>query len=287
MNLGSIFRLGIGTWKLDPENFEQDLEALQYSFQRGQNYVALYMLYNQGNVVRAMKKFVQGVDREKLFISAALEPTIESVQDVEHQLDEYLQVLGIDYVDSLQIHGKFVSKIPLLEVYREIKRLVQLKKVRYIGISNVNLEELKEIDQEVKIDFFEGVFNLECKIYEDIGVLDYCKENHIQFVCYQPLRRNKTQARNYPVLVDLSKKYHKTQNQIILNWLIKEKEIFPLVKSTNKSRIDSNLEALDFEMEEQDYQKLNEFRNLEFDQIEIDWDWQGGVTIDQLANQFE
>ncbi len=287
MNLGSIFRLGIGTWKLDPENFEQDLEALQYSFQRGQNYVALYMLYNQGNVVRAMKKFVQGVDREKLFISAALEPTIESVQDVEHQLDEYLQVLGIDYVDSLQIHGKFVSKIPLLEVYREIKRLVQLKKVRYIGISNVNLEELKEIDQEVKIDFFEGVFNLECKIYEDIGVLDYCKENHIQFVCYQPLRRNKTQARNYPVLVDLSKKYHKTQNQIILNWLMKEKEIFPLVKSTNKSRIDSNLEALDFAMEEQDYQKLNEFRNLEFDQIEIDWDWQGGVTIDQLANQFE
>jgi hypothetical protein len=41
-------------------------------------------------------------------------------------------------------------------------------------------------------------------------------------------------------------------------------------------------------MEKEDYNSLNEFRNKEFDNVKIDWDFTGeGVTIDQLANQFE
>ncbi len=287
MQKENIFELGIGTWKINPEDFEKDLEALLYSYKNGQNYLGLYMMYNGGEVVRSMKRFIEQVDRTKLFISATLEPTIENVKDVEKQLDEYLNILDLEYVDLLQIHGKFISKIPLIEIYREIKRLVKKKKVKYIGISNVNLEELKEIDKEVKIDFFEGVYNLECKIYEDIRVLDYCNQHDIKFICYQPLRRNRTSNRNYEVLVNLSKKYEKTQNQILLNWLVKNKKILPLIKSTNIERIKENLEALNFEMSEEDYQILNNFRNKEFDKIEIDWDWDGGVTIDQLANQLD
>lgn len=45
--------------------------------------------------------------------------------------------------------------------------------------------------------------------------------------------------------------------------------------------------ALDFTMEKDDYKRLNEFRNKDFDNIEIDWYYKGGITIDQLANQFE
>ena len=41
-------------------------------------------------------------------------------------------------------------------------------------------------------------------------------------------------------------------------------------------------------MNKEDYEKLNIFRNEEFDKIKIDWNYTGeGVTIDQLANQFE
>jgi len=282
-----IFNIGIGTWKIDYENFNNDIDALIHSYNKGQNYLSLYMLYNGGEVVRQMKAFIDKVDREKLFINANLEPTIEKVEDVEKQLDEYLEILGLDYVDSLQIHGYFVSKIPLIYVYREIKRLVDIGKVRYIGISNVNLEQLKEINDEVKIDFFEGVYNLECKIYEDSKVLEYCKENNIQFVCYQPLRRNRTAMRNYEVLVGLAEKYNKTQNQIIINWIVKEKNILPLIKCTDINRINENLSAINFEMEAEDYKKLNEFRNKNFDNVEIDWYCNGGVKIDQLANQFE
>lgn len=282
-----LFSIGIGTWKIDYENFNNDIDALVHSYNNGQNYLSLYMLYNNGEVVRQMKSFIDKVDREKLFINANLEPTIEKIEDVEKQLNEYLEILNIDYVDSLQIHGYFVSKLPLVQVYKEIKRLVDIGKVRYIGISNVNLEQLKEINEEVKIDFFEGVYNLECKIYEDNKVLEYCKSNGIQFVCYQPLRRNRTAMRNYDVLVELAEKYNKTQNQIIINWIVKEKNILPLIKCTDINRINENLSAINFIMETDDYKKLNEFRNKDFDNVEIDWYCKGGVTIDQLANQFE
>lgn len=281
-----LFSIGIGTWKIDYENFSNDIDALVHSYNSGQNYLSLYMLYNNGEVVRQMKSFIDKVDRDKLFINANLEPTIEKIEDVEKQLNEYLEILNIDYVDSLQIHGYFVSKLPLVQVYKEIKRLVEIGKVRYIGISNVNLEQLKEVNEEVKIDFFEGVYNLEWKIYEDNKVLEYCKENGIQFICYQPLRRNRTAMKNYDVLVELAEKYNKTQNQIIINWVVKEKNILPLIKCTDINRINENLSAIDFTMETDDYKRLNEFRNKDFDNVEIDWYCKGGITIDQLANQF-
>ena len=283
----NLYKIGIGTWKINYENIESDIDALIHSYNKGENYLSLYMLYNNGEVVRQIKKFIDKIDREKIFISANLEPTIEKIEDVETQLNEYLKILNIKYVDNLQIHGSFVSKIPLTDVYQEIKRLVDVGKVKYIGISNVNLEQLKEINSTVKIDFFEGVYNLECKLYEDIGVLDYCNKNDIKFICYQPLRRNRTAKRNYPLLVQLAEKYNKTQNQIILNWIINEKNIMPLIKSTNIMRIDENIEAINFKMNSDDYDKLNKFRNMDFDNVKIDWECSGGVTIDQLANQFE
>jgi len=287
MKKEDIFKIGIGTWKINCDDFDKDLDALIYSYQKGENYLSLYMMYNDGKVVNEMRKFIDKVDRQNIFINANLEPMIEKIEDVEKQLDEYLDILNIDYVDSLQVHDPFVSKIPLLDVYKEIAKLVEKGKVRYIGISNTNLEQLEDINSVVKIDFFEGLYNLECKTYEDIGVLDYCHENDIKFVCYQPLRRNRASNRNYPILVELAKKYNKTQNQIILNWIINEKKIMPLIKSTNIERISENIDSIYFKMDDTDYEKLNKFRSEEFDSIEIDWSGNGGILIDQLANQFK
>lgn len=288
INKEEIFPIGIGTWKIDYENINNDIESLMYSYEKGQNYLSLYMLYNNGEVVKSLKTYIDKLDRSKIFINVNLEPTIEKVEDIEKQLDEYLEILDLAYVDNLQLHTPKATKLPLLDTYKEMKKLVDIGKVRYLGISNCNLEQLKEINSNVKLDFFEGVYNLECKVNEDIGILDYCRNNDIIFIPYQVLRRNRTALRNYQVLVELAKKYNKTQNQILLNWVIKEKGMKPLIKCTNIDRIKQNIDAINLKMEKQDYEKLNEFRSKEFDNIKIDWDNTGeGVTADQLANQFE
>lgn len=287
MDKNNIFKIGIGTWKIDPDNFENDLEALKFSFDLGQNYLPLSMLYNNGKVVEKMHKFIKLVGRENLFICANLERYVERIEDVENQLNQYLNMLELDYVDCFQIHTFAVCKIPMLDIYKEINRLVEIGKVKYIGVSNVNLEQLKQITNIVKIDFFEGVYNLDCKYYENSGLIEYCNNHDILFTAYQTLRRNKIAQKNYSFLVELADKYHKTQNQIMINWIVKEKGIIPLIKSTNISRIKENLAALDFEMEKTDYELLNEFQNEKINTIQINWNDESGITIDQLPNQNE
>ena len=257
MNKEKIFKIGIGTWKIDPDNFERDLDALNYSFELGQNYLPLSMLYNNGKVVEKMRDFIKMAGRENIFLCANLERYVENISDVENQLNSYLKILDIDYIDCFQIHTFGVCKIPMIEVYKEINRLVELGKVKHIGVSNVNLEQLKQINSVSKIEFFEGVYNLDCKYYENTGLIDYCKENNIIFTVYQSLRRNKIAQKNYDFLKQLSEKYNKTQNQVMINWIVKEKEIIPIIKSTNKDRIKENIESLDFKMEKEDYEVLN------------------------------
>ena len=287
MNKDNIFKIGIGSWKVDPDNFKEDLEALKYSFDQGQNYLSLSMLYNNGKVVEKMKGFIDLVGRENLFISAYLEKYIESIEDVEKQLNDYLEVLNLKYIDCLQIHSFSVCKIPMIDVYKEINRLVNLGKVKYIGVSNVNLEQLKQINSIVRIDFFEGVYNLDCKYYENTGLLEYCNENNILFIAYQPIRRNKITQKNYEFLVKLAKKYNKTQNQIMINWIVKEKGILPIIKSTNLDRIKENIDSISFDMEKADYKVLDDFQNEKINSIEVNWNDESDISIDQLANQNE
>lgn len=165
IELNKINPIGIGTYKLDLENKDKTLKALLYSFDKGQNFMSTSLLYDNCNVVDFLYKFFKQVKKDKMFLTCHLEPYIERKEDVERQLDEYLKRINIDHVDALQVHVSYASKIPLLETYEEISKLVKKGKVRHISASNTSLEELKEIQKYFKLYSFEGVYNLECKYY--------------------------------------------------------------------------------------------------------------------------
>lgn len=287
INLKDIFPLGIGTFRIDLTQKEASMKALIESLKLGQNYIDTSYLYENGKVMAFIGEFINKVGRDKLFITTKIEPTVEKITDIEEQLNKYLRIMNIDYVDCLMLHSVIFTKLPLIDTYKEMNRMIELGKAKSLGLSNSNLEQLKEINEQYPISIYEGVYNLECKLNEDIGIIDYCKDNNITFCAYQPLRRNRTANRNYPLLVELSKKYNKTQNQIILNWIIKQNRLNVLIKTTNNDRINENINSLNFEMDMEDYNKLDLFRAEEFDNIVIDWEGKGGITVDQLANQFE
>lgn len=302
MNKDNIFPLAIGTYGLGASRSEswednnselvideEEMNALIYSYEQGQNFIETSYIYAGGQTMKFISEFFKRVDRNKLFITVKIENFIEKVEDIEEQLDKYLNILGIDYADSILLHTPKASKIPLEESYRELKRLVSIGKSKNVSASNLNINQLKMIVEELGIELFsfEGLYNLECKQNEDVGILDYCKQHKILFINYQPFRRNRTANHNYPLLVELANKYNKAQNQILLNYYVKEKNIMPITKANKIEHIKLNLEALDFEMEQQDYQRLNEFRCEEFDKLEVDWLDTGGIPIYKFANQVE
>lgn len=292
-----IFPIGIGTFGVGADKIENtfsisnidresQLDSLLYSFSLGQNYIETSYHYGNGETLKFLARFFKKVPRDNIFITTKLYSPIEKQEDVSVQLDQALRLMKIDYVDSLNCTPIAASKLPLDTVYSFMDTQIKKGKVRFLSGSNLNLLRLKLLNEKgFKLFSMEGLYNLECKINEDLGIIDYCKNSNILFAAYQPLRRNRTAKQNYPLLVELSNKYNVSQNQIIINWLTKHKKLFILNMSSHKSHVKENIDALGLSLEADDYARLDKFRKKEFDDIQIDWENKGGIPIYKLPNQ--
>lgn len=266
-------------------NDSKDMESLMYQYQNWQNYIEVSFIYAWGETMKFLWKFLKQIPRESMYISVKVESLVEKPEDIEQQLDTYLEIMWLDFVDEYKMHSPTVSKLWIQETYYHMQKLVEKGKVRYLWACNLNIDQLKTLHQEFEIKTFEGLYNLECKANEDIGILQYCQEHNIRFISYQPLRRNRIANHNYPFLVDIAKKYWKTQNQILLNRVIKWKKLWALVKTSDKDRAKENGNALDFALDQEDINILNSFRDTRFDEIKVDRDAKNGIPIWKYANQ--
>lgn len=297
----SLSKIGIGTWGIggfaeaDPKNDDaKQIDALVYSLNKGISYVETVYMYAQGKAVDILSKALKnsGVEREResVFITLSIyRKTVETPKDAENEVNKFIKQLNIGYIDSVQFTLGVVNKFGLENTKELIERLIDQGKTRYTSLTNSNLEFLKKYRETFgdKLFSHEGVFNFEVRVNEEQGLTKYAKDNNILNVVYQPLRRNKTALRNWPLIVGLANKYGKTQNQIILNW-IGSKGFLPLVKSDKIEHIDENLGAFNFSTDSTDYEKLNGFKIDGYESPKIDWyDTGDGVKIHQLANIFD
>jgi diketogulonate reductase-like aldo/keto reductase len=271
-------------------NNDEHMKALMYSFEAGQNFISASFIYANGQTMRFLADFLMQVPRDKIFLTVMIENYIERINDIETQLDKYLGIMRLDYADAFLVHAPSVSKLPLDEIYYHMSKMIDKGKTRFLSGGNFSLDQLKLLVEKSGFKLFsiESSYNLECKANEDVGIIKYCNENDIAFICNQPLRRNRTANRNYEALVQMAEKYNKTQNQILLNWLAKEKKLLPIIKASKVEHVKENIEALNFELEKQDIEQLNVFRSKEFDSLKVDWNDTGeGIPIHKYPNQFQ
>ena len=284
LDIKDLHPIGIGTWTISKENRDKDIKGLLYSFEKGQNMVECNASYLAGESLDVVTDFIKQIDREKIFINAVMTYGVKNADDVYKFLELYLKKLGTTYVDCITYGATldFLEKEGFApsEYLKVVRELQKQGKTRFIGMSNLSPEDYNKYGP---FDHFEGCYGLETKVYEDNGLLEKAKSS---FVAYQPLRRNRTAKMNYPILIELAKKYNKTQNQIILNWVIKHKGIKILCKCTDIPHIDENLQSLDFDMELADYAKLDEFRQPFFDNLKVKFrENEEGILIHQVPNQ--
>ena len=69
--------------------------------------------------------------------------------------------------------------------------------------------------------------------------------------------------------------------------MVSKKNIIPITKANKKEHIIENLEAVNFTMDPDDYEKLNKFRCKKFHELQVDWEDAGGIPIYKFANQVE
>lgn len=294
-----LSKIGIGTWGVggfaerNPNNDDQkQSQAMIYMLKNDMNYIELNIWTSQGHSVEIASQAVKesGVSRDKLFLSQAIYfYTAPDLESSKKELETMLKAFDTNYMDSVSLSGAAISAIGKDQVYAWYKELLASNKVRYINLNNPSLEELKEAKQVFgdKLFSIEIGFNFEIRENQDNGIIDFASKNDVLCVIYQPLRRNRTANRNWPLLVELSSKYGKTQNQIVLNW-ISSLGLLPLTKSETIAHIDEHLEVSKFILEPGDITKLNEFAPPNYKKPQVYWGAKGeGVRIDQLSNVFD
>jgi len=296
VNKSQLSKMGIGTWGIggfmepDPKNDDKkQIDAMVYTLGKGVNYVETVYMYAQGKAVDLLSKAFKksGVKREYVFITLSVyQKDAQAITDVEKRVEEFLKVFGTDHVDSVQFTMGLVRQLGLDNIRGSVDKLIGQGKSRFTSLTNSSPEFLEEYHKAFgnKLFAHEGVFNFEVRENEMCGLTEYARKNGILNVVFQPLRRNKTANRNWPLLLELSKKYGMTQNQIVLNWIV-SKGFFPLVKSDSKEHIDENLKSFDFKIEPDDLTKLNNFVIPDYISPKIDWyDTGEGVKIHNLPN---
>ena len=95
---------------------------------------------------------------------------------------------------------------------------------------------------------------------EKAGVLRDCQDNDRLLVAWRPLQKGALV--NNALLTEIAKKYDKTPAQVALNWLIAQKNVITLSKTSQHSHLLENLGALSWSMEDQDIKRIrDEFPN--------------------------
>ena len=281
-----VSKIGIGTYTISKDKIKNEIETLNFYVNQGINYIDVVLSYDNGATLDVISEFIKEVKRENIFINALITFPCKEISDIEKQIKIYLDKLNTYYLDCVTLHSPVVLGFNFKNYIKEIQHLKDKYNIKNIGYSNLSPEQFKEAREEGQIDLFEGLYNLENKINDDNGIIKNCHNSKIPFYAYQPLRRNRTAKQNYPELVAIAQKYDKTQNQILINWMIKHKEICTLIKSSNKLHIKENLSSLEFNMEESDYKLLDDFRSKEFDKIPYSYsNEEGKIRIDQIPNQ--
>lgn len=294
-----LFPIGIGTWGIggymERDNSIDEgkqVDAIAYMLDKGMNFMEANMWYSQGYSVEILSKAFKksGKKRSDIVICQAI--YLKDDKDLESSKKEVQQVMELfetDYVDTLQFSMGSFLRNSFEEITEWIDSLLSEKKIKYTSITNESLDLLKKYHEKYgdKLFSHEVVFNFEVRTNEKLGIIPYANENDIQTVVYQPLRRNRTAQRNWKLVSELSKKYGKSQNQILMNWIV-SKGYLPLTKSETLSHIDEHLETLEFEMKSDDIKALNDFIIPNYKEPLVDWNKSGnGVSIDQMSNIFD
>ena len=197
-------KIALGTWAWGAGAFGGDAvygvstneENLKPVFEAAMN-VGLNLwdtatVYGMGESERILGSFVQTVKRENILVSTKFTPQLAEMYDnsVEKMANASMERMGIDYIDMYWIHNP-------MDVNRWTPGLIPLLKsgkVKKVGVSNHNIEEIRcanEIlgEEGFKVSAVQNHYSLLYRSSEKGGVLDYCKENGIQFWSYMVLEQ--------------------------------------------------------------------------------------------------
>ncbi|CAI3957908.1 Aldo/keto reductase [Commensalibacter communis] len=240
--------LGFGVFQINnPLECEQAvLDAIKTGY-RLIDTAASYQ--NETQVGNALKQ--SGIARNEIFITTKLWLQGASYEGAMSQFERSLNRLQLDYVDLYLIHQPYGD---IYGAWRAMEELYNSGKIRAIGVSNFHPDRLADLMAFNKIK--PTVNQIEVNPFnQQLFAVPWMKSKNIQPQAWAPFAEGRNGLFEHPVLATIGKKYGKTIGQVVLRWIL-QRDIISLAKSVNKSRMQENINILDFELTAEEITKI-------------------------------
>jgi pyridoxine 4-dehydrogenase len=166
------------------------------------------------------------------------------------ELEESLERLRTDTIALYYLH-RIHPGVPLEDSLSVLREYRDAGRIRHVGISQVSVEQIERARTVVPIAAVQNEYNLSERKYED--VVDFCEGENIPFIPFFPLRGSSRAP-----LAEIASRYDATPQQITLAWLLKRSpNVAPIPGTLSFEHLQTNLAALDLDLSDEDYAKLN------------------------------
>jgi hypothetical protein len=244
--------VGLGTWK-----YEGGIEPLRAGVALGACFIDTAEAYGTEEVVG---KAIREV-RNNVFLATKLSPRHFRYSDVITSANGSLKRLRTDYIDLYQLHWPNYT-IPIEETMAAMQELVDSGKVRFIGVSNFMLGDLKKAEKAMtkyKIVSNQVRYNLIDRTIEP-DLLPYCQERDITMIAHSPLASGlaNIQAKDPERVLDkLAESRSRTGAQLALNWCSSKRGVVSIAKANSVDHVKENCTAPDFQLSPEELQLLS------------------------------
>lgn len=160
--------------------------------------------------------------------------------------------LGIDVIDLWQLH-RIDSKVPRDEQFAAIKQLIDDGVIRYAGLSEVSVEEIKAAQKVFTVATVQNRYNLVDRQSED--VLDYCTAEGIGFIPWAPLGFGHLAGEH---LSEIARRHKVTPSEIALAWLLQRSPVMLPIPGTSKvAHLEENVAAAAIRLGDDEFAALD------------------------------
>jgi diketogulonate reductase-like aldo/keto reductase len=249
--------IGLGAWK-----YRGGVEPLRRGVELGAVLIDTAEMYGTEDVVG---QAVKGI-RDRVFLATKVSGSHLRYDDVLRAAETSLRLLDTDFIDLYQIHWPN-SRVPIKETMRAMEALVDRGQIKYIGVSNFSVEELREAQAAMSkypIVSNQVLYNLNNRGIER-DLLPYCQRHHITIIAYTPLDDGRLatksrfrRGRGMRALEEVATQVQKTLAQVALNWCTSRPQVIAIPKSNSLVRIEENCQASGWRLSPTQIQLLDE-----------------------------
>ena len=268
LNDGNVIpTLGLGTWKSNPP--EECTLAITSALRNGLTHLDCASAYANEHVIGKCLSKVFGdedTSREDVFITSKLWNDRRKPDDVREALEQTLEDLQLEYIDLYLIHWPVCWKrgtvlvddteTSIEECWKTMEQLKREGKVKSIGVSNFNQEQLTKLMKHSEIKPAVNQIESHPMLPND-ALIQFSKKMGVAVTAYSPFARGSELFKN-EIVRKIAERRQTTPSKVILRWHL-QRGVIVIPKSASEIRAKENadFQALEtFSLTEEDMEEL-------------------------------